>query len=117
MSATDKTLGAFQDYLNAEAENRYYFTLTVTKRTNGTAKFIEVEVYDPDNSDPVALPIATATAPAYGQDGLERAVQRAFSELQLPESELCECEGDGCTLCTQFCGDCLTPLENCGCKP
>ena len=28
-----------------------------------------------------------------------------------------ECEGDGCTKCTAFCGDCLTPLENCGCKP
>lgn len=32
--------------------------------------------------------------------------------------QLCgECEGDGCTKCTAFCGDCLTPLENCGCKP
>lgn len=28
-----------------------------------------------------------------------------------------ECEGDGCTKCTVFCGDCLTPLENCGCRP
>ena len=26
-----------------------------------------------------------------------------------------ECEGDGCTICTVFCGDCLTPIENCGC--
>jgi hypothetical protein len=29
----------------------------------------------------------------------------------------CECEGDGCTKCTTFCGDCLTPLNDCGCKP
>lgn len=28
-----------------------------------------------------------------------------------------ECEGDGCTKCTIFCGDCLTPIENCGCRP
>lgn len=27
-----------------------------------------------------------------------------------------ECEGDGCSLCTVFCGDCLTPAEECGCK-
>lgn len=26
-----------------------------------------------------------------------------------------ECEGDGCTICTLFCGDCLTPVDNCGC--
>ena len=82
----DIELGA-ADQPEQDTEPKYYFTLTVTKRQNGTAKFIEVEVYDPDDSDPVALPIATATAPAYGQDGLERAVQRAFSELQLPESE------------------------------
>ena len=68
-------------------DTQYRFNLIVTKQQNGTARFIEVAVYDPDDSDPVALPIATATAPAYGVDGLERAVQRAFSELQLPESE------------------------------
>jgi len=28
----------------------------------------------------------------------------------------CECEGDGCSNCTVFCGDCLTPIVNCGCK-
>jgi hypothetical protein len=27
-----------------------------------------------------------------------------------------ECEGDGCSICTVFCGDCLTPVENCGCQ-
>jgi hypothetical protein len=28
---------------------------------------------------------------------------------------ICECEGDGCSLCTVFCGDCLTPAGKCGC--
>lgn len=23
---------------------------------------------------------------------------------------------DGCSKCVVFCGDCLTPLENCGCR-
>ena len=36
---------------------------------------------------------------------------------EVKETICVECEGDGCTKCTAFCGDCLTPLENCGCKP
>jgi hypothetical protein len=34
----------------------------------------------------------------------------------LREVQFCkECEGEGCSICIVFCGDCLTPMGNCGC--
>lgn len=43
--------------------------------------------------------------------------QEEFPYSDCPRPNCAECDGDGCTKCTDFCGDCLTPLENCGCRP
>jgi hypothetical protein len=39
-----------------------------------------------------------------------------YKDARIVKEVLCkECEGDGCSMCTVFCGDCLTPVQNCGC--
>ena len=40
------------------------------------------------------------------------AMKRGYKRMTICK----ECEGDGCSVCTVFCGDCLTPIENCGCS-
>lgn len=65
----------------------YPFIVTARLAQYGTAKEIEVNVYDPEDPGPNPIPIAEGSAPAYGDDGLATAVFRAFSELQIPPTE------------------------------
>lgn len=70
-----------------EEEKAYPFIVTARLRKDKTVREIEVQVFDPEDPDPVPQPIAEGYAPAYGDDGLATAVYRAFSELQIPPAE------------------------------
>lgn len=71
----------------SEETKAFPFVVTAQLVRNGLVREIEVRVYDPDDSDPVPLPIAEGSAPAYGNDGLATAVYRAFADLEIPPSE------------------------------
>lgn len=67
-----------------EEEKAYPFIVVARLREDKTVREIEVQVFDPDDGDPLPLPIAEGSAPAYGDDGLATAVYRAFADLQIP---------------------------------
>ena len=71
----------------SEETKAYPFVVTARLTEEKTVRQIEVLVYDPEDSDPVPLPIAEGSAPAYGTDGLATAVYRAFLELEIPPTE------------------------------
>lgn len=68
----------------SEEDKAYPFVVTARLTRSGMVQEIEVLVYDPEDSDPVPLPIAEGSAPAYGDDGLATAVYRAFADLAIP---------------------------------
>ena len=66
----------------------YPFVVVARVTDSGKFKEIEVQVFDPDESDAVPLPIAEGSAPGYGtDDGLATAVYRAFAQLEIPPKE------------------------------
>lgn len=71
-----------------QQERAYPFVVVAKLNESGTVRTVDVEVYDPEDESSMPTPIAEGSAPAYGDDGLETAVYRAFSQLQIPPNKV-----------------------------